>query len=153
MRPSLRLPALGGWPRRLAALACLLLAAITALQPPPAASTAAVRPGSRPVVDGLHNGEVAVPVELATSAACTLLRPGDRVDLYPASPDDSAAAPRAAPAGAGLRVLALLHCSSSPRPESQGDGAAVVVSAGSGDAARLAGFLPRPMVAVLRGPG
>lgn len=148
MRPSLtlRLAALGGWPRRLAALACLLLAAATALQPGPAksgASHAAPR-----IADGLAADEVAVPVPLADAGACTLLRAGDRIDLYPTQSSEAAASARAGPVGSHLRVLALVRCMLPGESIAPGGGATVVVAAGHADAVALTRLLPLPMVAV-----
>lgn len=147
MRPSLtlRLAALGGWPRRLAALACLLLAAATALRPQPANPGAA--PTAQRPTDGLGAGEVAVPVPLADATACTLLRPGDRVDLYPAN-EQFASRETPQPAGSGLRVLALARCSARGSLGTEEHGATVVVAAGRAEAGSLARFLPSPMVAV-----
>lgn len=67
---------LGRWPRRLAALICLLLAAGSALTP---ASTGTASGSSAPGVR-LRPGEVAVPVPVSAAGA-TLARVGARVGL------------------------------------------------------------------------
>ena len=101
---------IGPWPRRLAALVCLLLAAGSALSPPPDS----VR---HPVVDSparLRAGEVALPVPVAASGVA-LVRPGARIGLL---------SPRGLVADR-LRVVAV-H----PGDQSlSGDAAAVVVVA------------------------
>ncbi|HEY8300380.1 MAG TPA: hypothetical protein VIG48_00645 [Jatrophihabitans sp.] len=67
---------IGPWPRRLAALVCLLLAAGSALTPaPPGPAHPAVGYASR-----LHAGEVALPVPVA-AAGVDLVRPGLQIGL------------------------------------------------------------------------
>jgi pimeloyl-ACP methyl ester carboxylesterase len=67
---------IGRWPRRLAALACLVLAAGSALTPP-ATDTAARADRS---ATRLRPGEVAVPVPVGAAGAA-LARTGERIGL------------------------------------------------------------------------
>lgn len=99
---------LGRWPRRLAALVCLLLAAGSALTPG-TGSSARSTTGPR-----LRPGEVAVPVPVSPAGA-QLARVGERVGLV---------APRGLVAD-GLRVLAVHP----PDQSLSGDDSAVVVVA------------------------
>lgn len=74
--------------------------------------------------------EVAVPVRLAEPAVAELLRPGDRVDVLSAGPEDGGSARTVA---SDVVVLAV------PAVEAlTADGALVVVATTSGGAARLA---------------
>src|SRR6476620_4189486 len=87
---------IGPWPRRIAAVICLLLAAGSALVPP---RSPTARPPSG-LAARLRGDEIAVPVPVsATSAA--LVRPGDRVGVVAA--DD---ANRSTLVADHLRVLA-----------------------------------------------
>ena len=155
---------LGRWPRRLAALLCLLLAAgsafDTAAQP-----TASRRPPASP----LRAGQLAVPVPVTDAGA---VRPGGRVALLATPADGVTGADTAAVAGAGppaaqfgvgqpdpgqadggqsasggtvvaehLRVLAV-------RPaDAMGNGTPVVVLAmDRADAVRVARYVTRPLL-------
>lgn len=132
------LSALGHWPRRLAALACLLLAlgaAVSGHRPP--AHAASADPARE-----LGPGQRAVPVRLVGVDARTYLRPGDHIDLLAAGSDE--------PPGSGaliaehLRVLALVPGDTGPST----DGGAVIVAAGRTDALQIAGQAGRPLLAV-----
>jgi hypothetical protein len=72
---------IGRWPRRIAALVCLLLAAGSALVPPAPATSAPNGLGAH-----LRAGEVAVPVQVASGAAS--VRPADRVGMLAPPVDD-----------------------------------------------------------------
>jgi hypothetical protein len=110
---------LGGWPRRLAALACLLLAAASALSAPkPAASQ---RP-SGPAAE-LARDEVAVPVAVSAASAA-LVRSGNRIGVL-AAPGTDTSAPATLVADR-LRVLSV-HADDQVVPD--GGGAVVVVAA------------------------
>jgi hypothetical protein len=89
---------LGRWPRRIAAVSCLLLAAGSALTPP--ARTARVAP--RGPAAGLRTGEVALPVPVTATEAGLVTR-GDRVGLLAASDP----ARRATLVADRLRVLSV----------------------------------------------
>jgi Flp pilus assembly protein CpaB len=69
---------LSRWPRRLAAVLCLLLAAGSALAPTPAPRAAAPGPAA-----ALRPGQVAVPVAVAAAQADFITR-GDRVGVLAA---------------------------------------------------------------------
>lgn len=141
-------PRLSGWPRRLAVVACLLLAASSFVQQ--RAGT-----GARPdaVARGLGPDQVAVAVDVGGEIR-SFLRTGDRVDLVAAagqSPDAVEGTPT--PGGSltlarGLRVLALL-------PPAQGLGtettAGLLVAADRDTATALAAARGRQMTALLSG--
>jgi hypothetical protein len=109
-RTSVRL---GRWPRRLAALVCLLLAAGSALDPAP---THTARGSPSAVAARLRPGEVAVPVPVSAAGAA-LARVGERVGLV---------APHGMLADR-LRVLSIHP----PDQSLSGDDSAVVVVAAS----------------------
>jgi hypothetical protein len=125
---------IGLWPRRIAALICLLLAAGSALVPPRP-------PTARPPIGlaaRLRGDEIAVPVPVsATSAA--LVRPGDRVGVV-------AAGNRSTLVADHLRVLAV-------RTDSDGlsgtADAVVVAAASRSDALALAGFATERLVLIV----
>jgi Flp pilus assembly protein CpaB len=146
--PHLPLPRLSGWPRRLAVLTCLLLAATSFVHQHTAA-------GDRPdaLTRALGPDQVAVAVQVGGEVRA-FVHTGDRVDLVAAasqSPDsgDAAPAPTAAQTLArGVRVLALL-------PPSQGLGveatAGLVVAADRSTATALAAARGRQITALLSG--
>jgi hypothetical protein len=109
---SAYLARLGRWPRRVAALGCLLLAFASAVtsRHGPRASATGERGSANPLVSRLRSGQVAASLTLADPGASGFLRPDDRVDLYatPGSPGDPpACAADRTPLGTGLRVLAV----------------------------------------------
>jgi Flp pilus assembly protein CpaB len=86
----------------------------------------------RSLVRGYGRGVVAAPVRVADAAAVSLLRVGDRIDVY------SAGGTTAAPAE---RVVSDAAVVSLPRPDASAvgrDGALVVLAVTESDAARLA---------------
>lgn len=155
---SARLVRFGPWPgrvRRLAALACLLLAAASAVTSRPDSSATrapAARPGrsGNPIAARLQPGQVAAPVLLGVGAS-GFLRSGDRVDLYATADGTALGAARCGqqtgPIGAGLRVL---DARTSPATGG-GDGspARVVLAVDAGTAARIATLQGCGMLAVL----
>jgi hypothetical protein len=129
-RPTLRLLSarIGRWPRRIAALACLLLAAGSALVP----HTVAPARGRAGVAARLHRAEVAVPLPISTLPA-DLVRPGDHVGVL-ASSDIGAPASLVAD---GLRVLSLRTDTAAMTADSS---TVVVVAANRSEAVALARF-------------
>lgn len=127
---------IGLWPRRIAALICLLLAAGSALVPP---RPPTVGPPSG-LAARLRGDEIAVPVPVgATSAA--LVRPGDRVGVVAA--DD---ANRSTLVADHLRVLAVRTDSSGL----SGTADAVVVTAASrSEALALARYSTERLVLIV----
>lgn len=147
------LTTLGRWPRRLAALACLLLAAASALSSRhPAATARAAAPA-----DVAAAGERAVPVQVAGLDARAYLHPGDHVDLLAGPSDDGAPGDRTAGAmgratatvsatvvAEDVRVLTVV----APR-DGPGSGG-LVVAADRAGALRIAALGGRAVVAVAR---
>lgn len=136
---------LSGWPRRVAALVCLLLAAVSAVgvgQPHPSAPAGAVAPGG--VGSGNRNAHPvrAMPVRLAAPLAAVVHR-GDRIDLL-AAPSEPGVAARASPFGAAAAAVVIRHVrvlAVRMPPQALGDGDAVVVVAVRSDQAlRLAQY-------------
>jgi hypothetical protein len=129
---------LARWPRRIAALVCLLLAAATAVVPrAPVASSAGPR---------LLPGEVAVPV---TVAVATTAAPGSRIGLV-AAPAGSSGMPgeRAGPAtmvADRLRVLAIARSDGGLAGTS---GTVVTVAASRAIAVDLARYADRALVMI-----
>lgn len=130
---------IGRWPRRIAALACLLLAAGSALVPDTRATTAAPVQG---VGAKLRSGEVAVPVPVAL-AGTGAIRPGDLVGVL-AAPQDGGASSAVLVAD-HLRVLAV----NTGRTELNADSSTVIVIAADRTRAlRLTRFSTRPLVLI-----
>ncbi|HEY2296886.1 MAG TPA: hypothetical protein VGH43_04100 [Jatrophihabitans sp.] len=127
---------IGIWPRRIAALICLLLAAGSALAPPQPPTTH-VRTG---LGRRLRSNEIAVPVPVsATSAA--LVRPGDRVGVVAAD-----TANRSTLVADHLRVLAVRSDSGGL----SGTADAVVVTAATrSDALALARYSTERLVLIV----
>jgi hypothetical protein len=99
---------LGRWPRRVAALCCLMLAAGSAVtgHGPPAGADNGGHSGN-PILSRLPRGKVAAPVSVSSAAG--YLRAGDRIDLY-ATADGSttcAGLAGASPVGTTLPVLTV----------------------------------------------
>jgi hypothetical protein len=142
-----RLTRLGRWPRRVAALLCLALAAASALSgrhgPVHPSHSPARHPG---IAAELAPGRLAVPVVLSDDAASSYIRSGDRIDLY-ASADDGAGVSRPATlVAAGLPVISVL----TPKYDSPGAGGTrVIVSAEPLIAARIAGTNSQSILAVV----
>lgn len=125
---------IGVWPRRIACVACLVLAAASALSgghPAARASSPPAGPATR-----LRPGEVAVPVGLPDGAATGYLHPGDRVSLvaHRFDPVTGQPAGRATLVAAGVRVLAITRTTGM----STADGAALLVAARRDQALRVA---------------
>lgn len=131
---------LGHWPRRVAALGCLLLAAASALTDGSAASSAAKsRSGPR-----LATGQVAVPVPVTVAADAV---PGDHVGVLAGPSDDSTTGDLSPPGRAtlvadGLRVLTVRDPGSGLTGS---DVTIVVVAASRAQAVRLARYSGRAM--------
>ncbi len=106
---------IGRWPRRIAALCCLLLAAASAVTQPSHSSN--VRTG---LAHRLRAGEVAIPLAVAAGSAA-IVQPGDRVGVVDAA-DDAASAALLAD---GMRVLSIR----SEDASLSGDASATVVVA------------------------
>ncbi|MGI8761181.1 MAG: RcpC/CpaB family pilus assembly protein [Jatrophihabitantaceae bacterium] len=141
-----RLAVLGRWPRRIAAAACLLLAAASALsaQRAPVGTAAPVVPGTP--VERLAPGQVAMPVRLAGGAS--FVKPGDRVDLLAAAGDPGldAAPATLRIAAEGLLVLAVTEA----KPDTgSADGVEVLVATERTVAARIAALGTRQIFAAL----
>ena len=129
---------LGRWPRRIAALICLLLAAASALSPP-ATRTARAAPDG--LAARLRAGEVAVPLPVGSTEAGMVGR-GDRVGVL-ASPDPPQHSVLVAD---HLRVLSVR----APDASLSGDATAVVVLATDRTAAlSLARFSGTRLVLIL----
>jgi hypothetical protein len=147
-----RLARLGRWPRRVAALGCLLLAfaSVVTSRHGPRASASGEQGSTNPLVARLRDGQVAASVALTDAGASGFLRTGDRVDLY-ATPGSSGDPPTCAaagrtPLGSGLRVLAV----DGPSGGLGSDGTSrLVVAMARGTAAELAALQTCGMFAVL----
>jgi hypothetical protein len=134
-------PVLGRWPRRLAALACLLLSAGAALSAPHSSGSAAARRGFR---SAAPPDTVAVPVTIAPGGADFVGR-GDRIGLVPGA--DSTALDIASPGVVADRLRVLRA------PMQRDDGTAVVLLAvPRAQVGRLARHLDRPLVALIDPP-
>lgn len=132
---------LGRWPRRVAALLCLLLAAASAVTDGSAAHPAA-KSGPR-----LAAGQVAVPVPVTVAADAA---PGDRVGVLAGPGDDSTSGDLLPPGRAtlvadGLRVLSVRDPGSGLTGS---DVTIVVVAASRTQAVRLARYSGRAMVLI-----
>jgi hypothetical protein len=122
---------LGRWPRRLAALACLLLAAGSALVPDAARAPA-------PRAAGLRSGEVAVPVPVQNVGE---VKPGRRVGVLapPEQPEQ-----RAVLVADRLRVVSVRSGGSGADAE-----AVVVVATDRAAAIQLARYATRPLLMIV----
>jgi len=144
-----RLAWLGRWPRRVAALGCLLLAFASAVSTRHGPRADASGPAN-PLLARLRAGQVAASVRLSDAGAAGFLRTGDRVDLY-ATPGSSGDPPACAaagrtPLGSGVRVLAV----DGPSGGLGGDGTSRLVVAVARDrAAEIATLQTCGMFAVL----
>jgi hypothetical protein len=127
---------IGRWPRRIAALVCLLLAAASALAPP--RRDAPTRPSG--LAARLRAGEVAVPVPVSASNAA-LVRSGDRVGVF--------AAPDTGPATLVADRLRVLSIRADPDSLGSDPGALVVVAASRSAALDLAQFATGHVVLIL----
>jgi hypothetical protein len=136
---------LGRWPRRIACLVCLLLAAASAVSSHSAPTAAA--DDARNSGAGLRAGQVAVPVAVDVRGTATSVRPGDRVGFVAgASVDGFAARPDDAVLVADhLRVLALENADSGLGSDAT---VTVVVATSRVNAVRIAGFNGRTMLLI-----
>lgn len=144
-----RLAHLGRWPRRLAAMLCLLLAAASALSAQHPTSNASAEPAnhaSASVISQLPPGLLAVPVTLSDDAAAAYLHSGDRIELYAAPESHSGVSPPAALLGTGLLVISVLE---PPADTQVRDGTHVLVAAERTVAARIAAIGGRSILAVV----
>lgn len=131
---------IGRWPRRIAALLCLLLAAGSAVLPNTRAATGAAERGT---AARLRSGEVAVPVPIGSAGAGDV-RPGDLVGIL-AVPADSTAS--AALVADHLRVMAVRSGAALG-----GDtGSTLVIATDRARAVRLARYSSRPLVLIIDG--
>jgi hypothetical protein len=149
---TVRLAQLGRWPRRIAALACLLLAFASAVtsRHDPRASASGEHGSTNPLTARLRDGQVAASLTLADPGASKLLRAGDRVDLYATAGSSGdppvCASTGRAPLGSGLRVLAI----DGPSGGLGGDGSSrLIVAVGRSAAGQLAALQTCGMFAVL----
>lgn len=136
---------LGRWPRRIACLACLLLAAGSALSPSAATSSAAA--GRSGGVDALRAGEVAVPIAVSAGGTATVVRPGDRVGVLAGSSADGFTARR----GSAVLVADQLRVLTVEKAEGGIGGDAmvsVVVATSRSGAVRIARFTGRPLLLI-----
>ena len=130
---------LRGWPRRVAAVLCLLLAAASALGSGQASGESPPRPA--PLTAQLLPDEVLVPVTLAERV--DFLHAGDHVDLLAAGPDAATAT------SLGIRLL-VVRVSQPPSDAFAADrGTRLLVAAGRATAARIAVVPLGQVVAVL----
>jgi Flp pilus assembly protein CpaB len=130
---------IGRWPRRIAALLCLLLAAGSALVPhaPATASSRAHGLGAE-----LRRGEVAVPVPIASGVGS--VRPDDQVGVV-APPADGDTVSEAVLVADHLRVITVTQPA-----ELAGDTAAVVtVATDRAGALQLARYAARPLLMIV----
>jgi hypothetical protein len=134
---------LSRWPRRIAALVCLLLAAASTLAPADGSPTRQHPPAGNPVAAALRDGQVAVPVTVTSSRAAAIVHPGDHVGVL-AGPDET---DRAGPdlVADGLRVLAA----SQGGEAMSTDAPVIVVAADRTQAVRLAAVASRPLLVVV----
>lgn len=107
----------GRWPRRIAALCCLLLAAASALAQPSRSTVVQTGLATR-----LRTGEVAIPLAVAAGSAA-IVQPGDRVGVV----DTGDNAGPAALLADRMRVLSIRADDASI----SGDASATVVVAGT----------------------
>ena len=139
---SRSLARLSRWPRRIAALGCLLLAGASAITPRSAdPARAAPRPPS--VGDSLRPGEVAVPVPVTSSPSIGFVRRGDRIGFV-AGPSDASTAAASGLIADRLRVLAV-----SAQDDAGARSTSVVVAASRADAVRLGAIGERPVLVVV----
>lgn len=138
---------LSRWPRRIAALVCLLLAAASSLAPASSSPAASNKTGN-PVATALRAGQVAVPVSVASARSAAFVRAGDSVGVF-CTPGDTAAieSDRAGPVliADGLRVLAAAQGGDSL----SADAPVIIVAADRAAAARLAAVANSPLLVVL----
>ena len=133
------LTVLRGWPRRVAAVLCLLLAAASALGSGQASGESPTR--TAPLTARLLPDQVLVPVTLA--GRVDFLHAGDHVDLLAAAPDAAAAA------SLGIRLL-VVRVSQPPSDAFATDGGTrLLVAAGRAVAAKIAAVPLGQVVAVL----
>jgi hypothetical protein len=136
---SLRFPLafLGRWPRRLAAAACLVLAAGSALS---GSKSAAARCDPTGSSWSAPPGSVAVPVPV-TAGSTGVLRPGSRIGLVPAGSDSGSS-------GVVADHLPVLRS-----PTTREDGTAVLLVAVPRAAVpRLARHLDQPLLTLIDAP-
>ena len=136
---------LSRWPRRIAALVCLLLAAASTLTPadrtePPA------RQAGNPIATGLSPGQVAVPVPLTSGPATAFVRAGDHVGVLTSSDETTRAGPTLV--ADGLRVLAVSGGAGAADALST-DTPVILVAADRADAVRLAAVANRALLVVV----
>ncbi len=141
---------LGRWPRRVAVLACLLLAATSALttRSGPSADGPRRTPApANPIAARLRPGQVAAPITVAGGSMSGFLHAGDHVDVY-ASGDALAADPACTTStavGTGVPVLSVAD------PPAGASGARLVVAVDRSAAERLAALQHCDLLAVLDG--
>ena len=134
---------LSRWPRRIAALVCLLLAAASTLVPADGSPAPHHSRAGNPVAAALHAGQVAVPVTVSSARALGFVRTGDHVGILTAPDETDRAGPELV--ADGLRVLAV----SGDGAALSGDSPVVVVAADRAQAVRLAAGSARPLLVVV----
>jgi hypothetical protein len=134
---------LSRWPRRIAALICLLLAAASTLVPASGTTSTPAKPAGNPITAGLAAGQVAVPVTVSSGRAAAFVHVGDHVGVLVPSDETTRAGPDLV--ADGLRVLAVSGASGAISD----DAPVIVVAAGRADAVRLAGAVSRPVLVVV----
>ncbi len=132
---------LSRWPRRVAALSCLLLAAASAVSPANGSDPPRSPRTANPIAAGLADGQVAVPVRASSVPSADLVRVGDRVGLLTGTDDGGEPATLVADR---LRVLAV----SSGQDLSTAE-PVVVVAANRDQAVRIATSGTRPLLIVV----
>jgi hypothetical protein len=133
---------LGRWPRRLAAAACLLLAAGAALTPSPRAAARCMAASAR--WPRLPPGSVAVPITV-TATGSDLIERGTHVGLVPGADETGVSGPASGLIADHLLVL---------RPPTGGAdrSAVLLVAVRRADLPRLAPHLGRPLLALIDPP-
>jgi hypothetical protein len=140
---------LGRWPRRIACLLCLLLAAGSALSPKTASAPAdSHEAAGRP--RQLRHDQVAVPVAVDRSGAAMSVRAGDRVGVLAGASTDGFVrrADAAVLVADHLRVLAVQNGGNALGDDSS---VTVVVAASRAGAVRIAGFSDRSLLLIADG--
>jgi hypothetical protein len=137
---------LSRWPRRIAALVCLLLAAASTLTPASGTTSARAKHAGNPIVAGLAAGQIAVPVTVSSGRAAAFVHVGDHVGVLASADETTRARPDLV--ADGLRVLAVSGASEASSSMSS-DAPVIVVAAGRADAVQLAGVAGRSVLVVV----
>lgn len=133
---------LSRWPRRIAALVCLLLAAASTLAPADGSPAARKLPGN-PIAEALRSGQVAVPVTVASARAAAIVHAGDHVGVLTAPDETGRAGPTLV--ADGLRVLAAAQGGDAMSAEAP----VIVVAADRTEAVQLAAVAAESLLVVV----